>query len=111
MSSTPKVLVPSKTAENSQTTQYIANGVYAIIDKATALNYGAANAKISVNLISPSDIAGSQNLITKTKTLLPGEVYTFPEIVGHGIQSGGSISTLADTASSISIRFSGREVS
>jgi hypothetical protein len=50
-------------------------------------------------------------LIVKTKTLLPNETYTFPELVGHILAPGGYISTIAGTASAINIRCSGREVS
>lgn len=108
---TTKVLVPAKIAENAQTTQYTATSVTAIIDKFTATNFGAASAAISVSLVSSGDSAGNANLIVKTKTLQPNETYTFPELVGHSLMPGGFISTLADTASSINIRVSGREVS
>lgn len=111
MTVTVKVLVPAKTAENSQTTQYTASGVSAIIDKFTATNYIASAATISVNLVTQADSAGNQNLITKTKTLQPGEVYTFPELVGQVLGNGDFISTIAGTSSAINIRVSGREVS
>ncbi len=92
-----KPLIPSKTAENAQTTQY------------TAANVSAAT--LSVNLVTQYDSTGNQNLIVKTKTLLPNETYTFPELVGHILAPGGYISTIAGTASAINIRCSGREVS
>lgn len=110
MAVTVKVLVPAKTAENTQVTQYTATGVTTIIDKFTATNYSAGAATISVNLITVSDTAGNQNLIVKTKTLAPSETYTFPEIVGQVLAPGGFISTIAGTASAINIRASGREV-
>ena len=110
MTVTVKVLIPAKTAENAQTTQYTASGVTTIIDKFTDTNYNTAAATISVNLVTVADTAGNQNLITKTKTLQPAEVYTFPEIVGQVLAPGGFISTIAGTASSINIRASGREV-
>jgi hypothetical protein len=106
-----KVLIPAKIAENTQTTQYTATNVSAIIDKFTATNYSASAATLSVNLVTQFDAAGNQNLIIKAKTLLPSETYTFPELVGHVLQPGGFISTLAGTASAINIRSSGREVS
>lgn len=106
-----KVLIPAKIAESSQTTQYSATNVSAIIDKFTATNYSAAAATISVNLVTAFDNAGNQNLIVKAKTLLPSETYTFPELVGQVLAPGGAISTLAGTASAINIRSSGREVS
>jgi hypothetical protein len=110
MTVTVRVLIPAKIAEATQTTQYTATGVTTIIDKFTATNYSAAAATISINLVTAADTAGNQNLITKTKTLQPAEVYTFPEIVGQVLSPSGFISTIAGTATSINIRASGREV-
>lgn len=110
MTVTAKVLIPAKIASNAQTTQYTANSLTAIIDKFTATNYSAAAATLSVNLVSSTDTAGNQNLVTKTKTLQPGEVYTFPEIVGQVLNPGDFISTIAGTATAINIRASGREI-
>ena len=106
-----KVLIPAKIDENTQTTQYTAVNVSAIIDKFTATNYSASAATLSVNLVTQFDSSGNQNLIIKQKTLLPSETYTFPELVGHVLQAGGFISTLASAASAINIRSSGREIS
>ena len=111
MTVTVKVLIPAKIAENSQTTQYTASGVTTIIDKFTATNYSASAATISVNLVTGAGTAGDANLITKTKTLQPAEVYTFPELVGQVLMPSSFISTIAGTASAINIRSSGREVS
>lgn len=110
MTVTVKVLIPAKIAENAQTTQYTANGVSAIIDKFTATNYSSSAATLSVNVVTVADTAGNQNLIVKTKTLQPSETYTFPEVVGHVLSASGFISTIAGTATAISIRCSGREV-
>ena len=105
-----KNIVPAKTVENTQTTQYTSTNVTTIIDKFTATNYSATAATISVNLVTTAGSAGNQNLITKTKTLQPSEVYTFPELVGQVLNPGDFISTLAGTASAINMRVSGREV-
>jgi hypothetical protein len=110
MTVTVKVLVPAKTVENVQTTQYTATGVSAIIDKFTATNYTATAATISVNLVTVSGSSGNQNLIVKTKTLQASETYTFPELVGQVLGPGDFISTIAGTASAINMRVSGREV-
>jgi len=110
MTVTVKVLVPAKTAENAQTTQYTASGVTALIDKFTATNYSASAATISVNLVTAATTAGNDNLIVKTKTLQPSETYTFPELVGAALMPSGFISTLAGTASAVNIRVSGREI-
>jgi hypothetical protein len=105
-----KNIVPAKTVENTQTTQYTAVNVTTIIDKFTATNYSASAATISVNLVTTAGSAGNSNLITKTKTLQPSEVYTFPELVGQVLNPGDFISTIAGTASAINMRVSGREV-
>jgi hypothetical protein len=110
MTVTVAVLVPARTVDAVQTTQYTSANVVTIIDKFTATNYSATAATISVNLVSAGDVAGNANLITKTKTLAPSEVYTFPELVGQVLSSNGFISTLAGTAASINIRVSGRQV-
>jgi hypothetical protein len=104
------VIIPAKTAENAQTTQYTSTNATTIIDKLTATNYSAATATISVSLVTAGDTADDDNLIVKTKGLLPGETYTFPEIVGHSLANGGFISTIASAATSINIRASGRLV-
>ena len=110
MTVTVKVLIPAKTAENTQTTQYTANGVTTIIDKFTATNYSATAATISVNLVTLAGSAGNDNLIVKTKTLQPSETYTFPEIVGAALAPSGFISTIASATSAINIRSNGREI-
>ena len=110
MAVTVKVLIPAKTAENAQTTQYTANGVTTIIDKFTATNYTGTAATISINLVTGAGAAGNDNLIVQNKTLQAGETYTFPEIVGQVLSPSGFISTIAGTASAINMRASGRQV-
>jgi hypothetical protein len=111
MTVTAKNLVPAKTVEATQTTQYIANGVTTIIDKFTATNYSGSSATISVNLVTATGVANNDNLIVKQRALAASETYIFPELVGQILPSGGFISTIAGTASAINMRVSGREVS
>lgn len=111
MTVTAKNLVPAKTVEDTQTTQYIANGVTTIIDKFTATNYSGSAVTISVNLITPTETASNDNLIVKAKSLAASETYIFPELVGQILPSNGFISTIAGTASAINMRVSGREIS
>lgn len=110
MTVTVKVLIPAKIAEATQTTQYTATNIKTLIDKFTATNYSAVTATISVNLVTAAGTAGDSNLIVKTKSLQPSETYTFPEIVGQALDTGGFISTITGTATSITIRSSGREI-
>ena len=105
-----KVLIPAKQAENSQTAQYTATNCKTIIDKATVTNTSAANATLSVNLVTSGGSPGVSNLIMDERAVAPGESYTCPELVGQVLEPGGFISTLAGTASALTIRFSGREI-
>lgn len=112
MTVTAKVLFNPLQAQNAQTTQYTAPaGTRTILDKFTGTNTTAAVANLSINLVPNGGAAGVGNLIVQTKTLQPGECYTFPEIVGHVLNPGDAISTLAGTAAAITIRASGREAS
>lgn len=110
MSVTAKTLIGAKQAENVATMQYTATGVRTIIDKFTATNTSAAAATLTVYLVPMAGTAGDSNTIVKTKSLAALETYTFPEIVGHILEAGSFISTLAGTAAVVTIRSSGREV-
>ena len=104
-------IIPAKNMENAQTTQYVATGVTTIIDKFTATNFSSNMVNVSVNLAAVGTATGNDNLIVKTRTLQPGETYTFPEIVGHTLPTGGFVSTLASAAAAVNLRASGREIS
>jgi hypothetical protein len=108
---TAKTLVESKTVEQVQTTQYTAPTTATIIDKFTVVNYSAAARTISVNIVPAGQIVQSSNLVVQNKSLQPSEAYTFPEIAGHILNLGDSISTLGSLAASMSLRVSGREIS
>ena len=110
MAVTVKNIVPAKQIEASQTTQYTAVNCKTIIDKATVTNTNSANVTFSANLVASAGSAGNGNLIVKTRTVVPGETYLCPELVGQVLESGGFISTLAGTATSLTFTVSGREV-
>jgi len=110
MSVTVVNIIPRKQAEATQTAQYTAVNVKTIIDKFTATNTSVSNVTISVNLIASGGTAGSDNLITKTRTIVPNETYTFPELIGQTLEDGGFISTIASAATSLTISASGREI-
>jgi hypothetical protein len=111
MTTTFSVLVGSKLMESSQTVQYTApTGTRVPIDKFTVSNNSASVAVFSVNLVTSGGTAGAGNLIMQTRAVSPGECYTCPELVGHILEPGGFISTLAGTASALVLRVSGRLV-
>lgn len=109
MTTTTVAIIPSKAAENAQTTQYTSIGLKTIIDKFTATNTTAGNVTFAVNLVNSGGAAGSANLMF-SRTLLPGQCYACPELVGHTLEVGDFISSLAGAAASITIRASGRQV-
>jgi hypothetical protein len=105
------VLVPPKQLEATQTTQYTATSVRAIIDKATVTNTDSVARTFSVNLVTSGGSAGNANLVIDTRTVQPDETYLCPELVGQVLAPGGFISTIASNATSLTMRVSGREVS
>lgn len=109
MTVTAKCLLEAKYAENSQTTQYTATNVRAIIDKCSVTNVTAGAVAISINVVASGGAASDANLILDTRSLAAGETYTCPEMVGQVLNSGDFISTIASAATSLVIRVSGRE--
>ena len=110
MTVTVAVLVPPKQMEAVQTTQYTATNVRAIIDKATVTNTDTVNRTFSVNLVTSGGSAGNSNLVIDDRTVVPGETYLCPELVGQALESGGFISTIASAATALTLRVSGREI-
>lgn len=107
----PIVIIAPKQLENTQTTQYTSTSVKTLIDKATLTNTTASAVTVSVNLVTSGDTAADSNLVLDEKTILPGETYRCPELVGQLLGEGDFISTLAGTASAVTARFSGRQIS
>jgi hypothetical protein len=110
MTVTVKNIIPRKQAENTQTTQYTALSCKAVIDKFTATNTTANNVTFNCNLVAASGAASSANLVLSARTIAPGETYTCPELVGQTLEPGDFISTIAGTASALTISASGREI-
>lgn len=110
MAVTPKVLIPPKQAEATQTAQYTAAAVKAIIDKFTVTNTSVINVSIYVNLVRATTSAGADNLVIAARTIAPDETYSCPELIGHVLEAGDFISTLASASASLTIRCSGREI-
>ena len=101
-------IVPAKQAENTQTTQYTVSNGKLIVDKFTVTNTTNATHQFSCNIVSESGSASNANLIIDTKSISPSKTYSCPEMIGQVIEKGGFISTLASSASSLTIAISGR---
>lgn len=103
-------IIPRKQAENAQTSQYTATNCKTIIDKFTVTNTTGTSATFSVNLVASGGSASAANRVLSLKSISPNETYTCPEVVGQTLESGGFISTLAGTATALTISASGREI-
>lgn len=107
---TLKVLIQAKTAENVQTVQYASPaGTRTVIDKFTATNDSGSAITLAVNLVTSGGSVGAENLIIPGKVIAAGAVEELYELVGHVLQAGDSISTIADIDSILVIRASGRQ--
>lgn len=110
MTVTSKSIISAKQAENLQTTQYTANNCTTYIDKFTVTNNSGANVAFSANLVGRDGVPGATNLLIAARSVAPKETYTCPELVGHVLEPGSFVSTLAGSAGSLTIRASGREI-
>lgn len=103
-------IIPRKQAEAAQTAQYTATNCKTIIDKFTVTNTTGTSATFSVNLVASGGSASAANRVLSVKSISPNETYTCPEVVGQTLEAGGFISTLAGTATALTISASGREI-
>lgn len=109
MSTVAQAIIESKACEAAQTTQYTSTAVKTIIDKFTVNNTTGGNITFAANLV-PSGIAAATGNLILSKTILAGQCYTCPELVGHTLEEGDFISTLAGGAG-LTIRAAGRQIS
>lgn len=106
MTTTPLVLIASKVAETASTPQYTSTNSKTAIDKLTTYNSTGAPITVTVNLVFSGGTASAANAFVKN--IAAGATYTWPEVVGHVMESGGQIFTAA-SATGISLRASGRQ--
>ena len=105
-----KPLATSDYAPAVQTTVYTAGtSTRTIIDKCTAYNGSVSAVPITVNIVPSAGTAGADNVIA-VKAVSAGETYTFPEVVGHVLETGEFVSIVAGSASALVFRMSGREI-
>lgn len=110
MSVTSKPLYTAAYLGSTDTTLYTAGaGVRTILDKVTAYNSDAGALLVAFNIVPNGGAVGASNKIV-SKSIASGDTYTFPEVVGHVIESGGFLSGIAASGSKVVVRVSGREV-
>ncbi len=102
-----RCLVQAKYAENSQTTQYTSTAARTIIDKVSLLNVTGSAVTFAANLVASAGSAATTNLVM-SRTIAANASDLCPELVGHVLNPGDFLSTLAGTASALVLRVSGR---
>jgi hypothetical protein len=110
MTTTIAVLIPPQFAPATEGGMYQLTGVKTSIDKFTAHNSSGAVATLTVKLTQLNGV-GDGSTIIAVKAIQPGTTYTFPEVVGHVLESGGTILVTASAADALSVRASGRQFS
>ena len=96
MAVTPNQLITPGFVPNAKGTAYTANNVRTRIDYMAFTNEGAVNVTLSIWL-GP---AGASQRI-KDKTILPGETYLCPEVIGALLMPGEVIQWLSSAAGAL----------
>lgn len=109
MSVSIRPLFTAQFAPLAQGTLYTANGLRAIVDKFTAFNASGNAVTLTVSIVPNAATPAGSHVVT-SKSIAAGETYLFPEVVGHSLEAGSSISAAASAAAALVIRGSGREV-
>ncbi len=109
MAVTIKNIVPRQYATTSISPVYTAVNCKTSIDKFTGTNVSGGNILVSVYLAPSGGSAGVGNAIYLNRSIVPGETYEFPAMVGQVLEAGGFISVVASGASAIVLSASGRE--
>ena len=110
MTTTPAPLVEYKFIESVETTQFTASGV-TIIDAVSVTNSSADAVELSLSIVPSGGSVGDDNRAIIEMILRANESYLCPEVLGHVLASGDSISALASAATSLNIRVTGRVIS
>lgn len=104
-------IIPRKFAEASQSAQYTAPSLTKCrIDKFTVTNSTGVAATIAVNLVVSGGTASAANVVLATRSIAAGEAFEATVLVGQVLSAGGFISTLAGTASALTISATGTEI-
>lgn len=106
-----KALIETQQLTIANLTYYTAVNVRTIIDKMTLCNTTSNAISVTIDLVKSGGTAGNVERIISARSISPGETYLCPEAVGHILNTGDSIQGLASSATSITIRASGREIS
>lgn len=109
MTVTAKALAEIVSEPAAETTLYTAPpATRTILDKFTSTNTTGAAVAVTVKLVASGNVVGSTNILATTN-LAANSTYTWPEVVGHVMNTGDFLSVLAG-AVGVNFRLSGREI-
>ena len=107
----PQTLIAGSQIAATATTYYTAPAnTKAIIQNLTLCNTTAGAVTATVHIISTGASETASNMVISARTIAAGETYTCPEAIGAVLLATGTIRALAGSATSISIRASGVEI-
>jgi hypothetical protein len=109
MTTTVAAIIQSKAVETAEMKQYTSENGKTIIDKFDVCNTTTAAIPFTVRIVPAGGVADATNTLLSAKSIAAGETYRCPEIVGHALENGDFVSTLAGTAG-LTLRTSGRKV-
>lgn len=107
MSSKPACLFEATSVPAAETTVYTSGtAILTLVDKFSGCNTSGSAITVTVKLVPAGGSPGTGNIFVNERTLLAGESYGFPEIVGQKLAPGGMISVLP-SATGLNLRGSG----
>ncbi len=106
-------LIEGKYAPISSAIEYTVTGsntttVVVILDCFTATNVSASPAQFSCHLVPSGGSVGDVYLVIDEATIMPGETYLCPEMIGQTMPESSFLSVKASAADAITFRASGR---
>lgn len=97
MSSSPVVLFEAINPPATSTTVLCTVGVKTIVTKLTGANVSGSSMTVSVRVVGVGGAGSTVHTLVSARTLLAGESYGFPEIVGHVLPAGASLAVIPST--------------
>lgn len=86
-----------------------ASSIRTTINQARLVNYGVAPVVVDLYILQPGESDADNFKAVDTMTIGSGDTYLVSEIIGDSIFSGGKITAICDTATSLSFSATGTE--
>ena len=110
MSSKPAVFFEAQAIPAAETVVYTSPAsIASIVNKFGGVNTSTTAIQVTVKVVPQGVSAAASHVLVNTRTLLAGESYGFPEIVGQTLNPGDFISVLP-SATGLNLRGSGVQV-